>query len=68
MSKIAKIKKFRKTTRAAALPTKEFTVTTTKLGDYVYKHGTPKAVARNIKVTEALSNHVGMMTSTMACF
>ncbi len=61
-------KKFRKTTRAAAPPTKEFTAPTSKLGDYVYEHGTSKAAARNIEVTEALSNYVGMMMSTMACF
>ena len=61
-------KKFRKTTRVAALPTEEFTALTSKLGNYVYEHGTPKAAARNIEVTKALSNHVGMMTSKMACF
>ena len=61
-------KKFKKTLRAAAPPSKYFTAHTPKLGEYVYKHGTSKTTARNIKVTEALSNHVGMMTSVTACF
>ncbi len=38
---MAKTKTFRKATRAAALPTKEFTAPMAKLGDYVYKHSTP---------------------------
>ncbi len=61
-------KKSRKTMKAAMLPTKKFTAPTVKLGDYVYKHGTPKTTARNIEVMEALSNHVGIMTSTIASF
>ena len=48
---MAKSKKFRKTTRPAAPPTKEFTAPTAKLGDYVYEHGTPKVAAQNTKVT-----------------
>ncbi len=51
-------KKFRKTTRAVVPPTKEFTAPMSKLGNYVYEHGKPNAAARNIEVTEALSNYV----------
>ncbi len=60
-------KNYGKTTRATALPTKEFTAQTTKLGDYIYGHGTsdassPKASRRP---RHSLSNQVKMMTSTM---
>ncbi len=65
---MVKKKRVKKSSRAAAPPSKEFTAPTAKLRDYIYEHGTSKATARNIEVTEALSNHVGMMTSTMACF
>ena len=61
-------KKFKKTTMAVAPPTKEFTAPTSKLGNYVYKQDTSNAATQNIEVTEALSNHVGMTTITMACF
>ncbi len=65
---MAKTKKSRKTTRAAVPPTKEFTAPMAKLREYLYNHRTLKAAARNIEVTEALSNHVGMMTSMTANF
>ncbi len=70
MTKIAKIKKkFKKISRAASPPSKEFTAPTAKLRDYVFEHGTSKAVASNIKVTKALSKYVvTMMTSTMSRF
>ncbi len=44
-------KKFKKTTRAAALPTMDFTAPMSKLGNFVYKHGMSKAAAWNIEVT-----------------
>ena len=42
---MAKTKKFRKATRAAAPPTKEFTAPTAKLRDYIYVHRVSKAAA-----------------------
>ncbi len=39
---------------------------TAKLGEFSYKHRTSNAAVRNIKVTVALPNHGGMMTTTMA--